>query len=191
MMMHYFYHLDYPHVPKHEHGDGTQSGPHETGAAQLSLSGLSMHQQPPLIIAGTRRTAAPSQSHSKKKPGSKAAAPWFDLDIDNEIRDPNLMIHAKVYALGEQYAVEGLKAVALEKFVAEAKVHWTTEDFLRAVEHVYSSTPEHDRALRDVVVNTFYERRRELMDRGKVKRYLRDVPDLAYDVLMHLYKEVG
>jgi hypothetical protein len=91
--------------------------------------------------------------------------------------------------LGEQYDVQGLKAIALEKFTSEAGVHWATEDFLQAVELVYSLTPEHDRGLRDVVKDTFYMRRRELMDRENVKRYLRDVPDLAYDVLMHLYKE--
>lgn len=191
MMMHYFYHLDYPHVPMHEHADITQSAPSENEVAKPSLSGPFPYQTAPVIFTATRRIATPSGTRGKKNLGSKPATPWFDLDIDDEIRDPNLIIHAKVYALGEQYAIEGLKAVALEKFAAEAQVHWATEDFLRAVEHVYSSTPEHDRGLRDVVIDTFYERRREMMYREDVTRYLRDAPDLAYDVLMHLYKEVG
>lgn len=185
-MMHYFYHLDYPHVPVHEPaGEAPQPATHADGGARPSLSTPSA----PVHFTGTRKIATPIRARGKKKLGSKAAPHWFDLDVDNEIRDPNLIIHAKVYALGEQYAVEGLKATALEKFAAEVKVHWATEDFLQAVEQVYSLTPEHDRNLRDVVRNTFYEHRRELMDRENVKRYLRDVPDLAYDVLMHLYKE--
>lgn len=193
MMMHYFYHLDYPHVAMHETpGDGHQPALHGNEASQPSTSTLFSSpfdsSSSALFNQPTRKIATPIRNR-KKKLGSKAAPAWTDLDITTEIRDPNLIIHANVYTLGEQYAVEGLKAVALDKFVAEVKVHWTTEDFLQAVEHVYGATPEHDRGLRDVVRNTFYEHRRELMDRENVKRYLRDVPDLAYDVLMHLYKE--
>lgn len=195
MMMHYFYHLDYPHVAMHEPaGDGHQPASHGTEASQSSTIFSSPLTSPftdpaaPGLYNPTRKIATPIRNR-KKKLGSKSAPAWTDLDIATEIRDPNLIIHANVYTLGEQYAVEGLKAVALDKFVAEVKVHWTTEDFLQAVEHVYGATPEHDRGLRDVVRNTFYEHRRELMDRENVKRYLRDVPDLAYDVLMHLYKE--
>ncbi|KAH8901904.1 hypothetical protein BR93DRAFT_932736 [Coniochaeta sp. PMI_546] len=188
-MMHYFYHLDYPHVAMHESADGHQPFTRDPEAPQSSsLSSPFMDPPASLLFSGTRKIATPTRAR-KKKLGYKASPAWADLDIATEIRDPNLIIHANVYTLGEQYAVEGLKAVALEKFVAEVKVHWATEDFLQAVEHVYSSTPEHDRGLRDVVRNTFYEHRRELMDRENVKRYLRDVPDLAYDVLMHLYKE--
>jgi hypothetical protein len=110
------------------------------------------------------------------------------LDASAQAKDCNLIIHAKVYALAEQYAVEGLKVVALGKFRDEARVHWASEDFLQAAELVYTSTPEHDRGLRDVIRNTFNEHRTGLMDRENVKRYLRDVPDLAYDVLMRLYR---
>jgi len=143
----------------------------------------------PALVAASRKMANPNRARGGRKKMGFMGGPAWSVDISTEIRDPNLIIHAKVYALAEQYAVEGLKATALEKFVSEARVHWATEDFLQAVEQVYSLTPEHDRGLRDVVRNTFYERRKELMDRENVKRYLRDVPDLAYDVLMHLYKE--
>jgi hypothetical protein len=191
MMMHYFYHLDYPHVALHEPFDGSTSfskpsDESRTSAESLFLSRPDAAHSSPLSVA-KRSGKATKRSHGPKK--STGGHEWLALDVDNEIRDPNLIIHAKVYALGEQYAVQGLKAIALEKFTSEARVHWATEDFLQAVEHVYSLTPDGDRGMREVVKNTFYEHRRDLMDRENVKRYLRDVPDLAYDVLMHLYKE--
>lgn len=164
MMMHYFYHMDYPHVSLHRELIDVEAA---------------------LPAAPVQKSATPSRSRKSKL----KVAVWEDIDIATQIRDPNLIIHANVYAVAEQYAIDGLKAVALEKFVAETKVHWATEDFLQAVELVYSSTPEHDRGLRDVVRNTFYERKRDLMDKENVKRYLREVPDLAYDVLLHVHKE--
>ncbi|OIW22532.1 hypothetical protein CONLIGDRAFT_587322, partial [Coniochaeta ligniaria NRRL 30616] len=189
MMMHYFYHLDYPHVAMHESAvDDHQPVANGNKASQSSPSDPVIDAPPSLLLTATRNGVTPTRSR-KKKHGAKASPLWADLDTTAHFRDPNLIIHSNVYALGEQYAVEGLKAMALEKFIAEAKVHWATEDFLQAVEHVYSSTPEHDRGLRDVVRNTFYEHRRELMDRENVKPYLRDVQDFAYDVLMHMWKE--
>ncbi|KAB5545473.1 hypothetical protein GE09DRAFT_1131302 [Coniochaeta sp. 2T2.1] len=85
-------------------------------------------------------------------------------------------------------AVEGLMAVALAKFVSEAKVHWESKDFLQAVEYIYSATPEHDRGLRDAVKDVFYKNRWDLMHNEDAKRCLREVPDLAYDVFIHTCK---
>ncbi|KAB5531395.1 hypothetical protein GE09DRAFT_1146941 [Coniochaeta sp. 2T2.1] len=131
MMMHYFYHHDYPHVTLHQADEAGKKDP---------------------------------------KPNS------------------NLVIHSRVYALGEKYAVEGLMAVALAKFVSEAKVHWESKDFLQAVEYIYSATPEHDRGLRDAVKDVFYKNRWDLMHNEDAMRCLREVPDLAYDVFIHTCK---
>ncbi|KAK2668819.1 hypothetical protein RAB80_016199 [Fusarium oxysporum f. sp. vasinfectum] len=69
----------------------------------------------------------------------------------------NLCLFAKVYALGEKYGILGLKAIALGKFEILAKGHFQTEDFRLAVQEVYTSTIDHDRGLRDVVVCTVEE----------------------------------
>ncbi|KAL1617699.1 hypothetical protein SLS54_007703 [Diplodia seriata] len=64
--------------------------------------------------------------------------------------------HAKVYAAGDYYQVKCLKEQAKSSFTT-----WLTgqlsrgssqEDFFRAVEVIYDSTPESDRGLRDIVV---------------------------------------
>ncbi|KKY16160.1 putative btb poz domain protein [Diplodia seriata] len=64
--------------------------------------------------------------------------------------------HAKVYAAGDYYQVNCLKEQAKSSFTT-----WLTgqlsrgssqEDFFRAVEVIYDSTPESDRGLRDIVV---------------------------------------
>lgn len=185
MMMHYFYHLDYPHIPLYEQAA-------DKADSFLPSASDSTAMEPSKICApdpwGFEESSTPTR-RNLKKPKKPFPRGWVGLDTATPIRDPNLIIHANVYALGEQYGVEGLKAVALQKFSKEVDVHWATDDFLQAAELVYNSTPEHDRGMRDVIKNTFYRHRRELLDRENVKRYLRDVTDLAYDVLMHLYKE--
>lgn len=37
---------------------------------------------------------------------------------------PNLALHSKMYAAGDQYGVPGLKALALDKFKIQLTRHW-------------------------------------------------------------------
>ncbi|WJG37254.1 uncharacterized protein FOBCDRAFT_245766 [Fusarium oxysporum Fo47] len=96
----------------------------------------------------------------------------------------NLCLFAKVYALGEKYGILGLKAIALGKFEILAKGHFQTEDFRLAVQEVYTSTIDHDRGLRDVVVCTVEENIGLLNDEAfdAVVKY----SDLGHDLLMKI-----
>jgi hypothetical protein len=96
----------------------------------------------------------------------------------------NLCLFAKVYALGEKYGTLGLKAIALGKFEILAKGHFQTEDFRLAVQEVYTSTIDHDRGLRDVVVCTVEENIGLLNDEAfdAVVKY----SDLGHDLLMKI-----
>ncbi|KAL2158848.1 hypothetical protein VTH06DRAFT_4040 [Thermothelomyces fergusii] len=73
--------------------------------------------------------------------------------VPKSFEEPNLSIHAKLYALAEKYDMQTLKTLALEKFKEEVKFHWNTDDFVRAAEEAYTSTLESDRGLRNVVVD--------------------------------------
>ncbi|EXL72097.1 hypothetical protein FOPG_12251 [Fusarium oxysporum f. sp. conglutinans race 2 54008] len=96
----------------------------------------------------------------------------------------NLCLFAKVYALGEKYGILGLKAIALGKFEILAKGHLQTEDFRLAVQEVYTSTIDHDRGLRDVVVCTVEENIGLLNDEAfeAVVKY----SNLGHDLLMKI-----
>jgi hypothetical protein len=71
-----------------------------------------------------------------------------------EVANP-LTIHATMYALGDKYQVDGLCQLAKEKFESCLHHHAHTEDFVSAVQLAYSSTPDTNRGLRDVVLNAF------------------------------------
>jgi hypothetical protein len=66
-----------------------------------------------------------------------------------------LSIHADMYALGDKYQVGGLQRLAASKFKASLAHHWNSPDFITAVQTVYTSTPDSNRMLRDVVVQGF------------------------------------
>jgi hypothetical protein len=66
-----------------------------------------------------------------------------------------LSIHADMYALGDKYQVAGLQNVAASKFKACLTHHCNSPDFITALQIVYTSTPDSNRMLRDVVVQGF------------------------------------
>ena len=69
-----------------------------------------------------------------------------------------MVLHAKMYELGEKYFVEGLKQLAQDKFKLYSKFHWNTSHFAAAVEHVFSSTVESDTGLRSIVIKIISQR---------------------------------
>ncbi|KAH7091558.1 hypothetical protein FB567DRAFT_436379, partial [Paraphoma chrysanthemicola] len=71
-----------------------------------------------------------------------------------EVENP-LTIHAAMYALGDKYQVDGLCNTAKEKFRSCLHHHAHSEDFIAATQAVYSTTPDSNRGLRDVVVSAF------------------------------------
>jgi hypothetical protein len=75
---------------------------------------------------------------------------------DNMIEVVNpLTIHVAMYALGDKYQVEGLCNTAKEKFRSCLHHHAHSEDFIAATQAIYSTTPDSNRGLRDVVVSAF------------------------------------
>ncbi|RYP43542.1 hypothetical protein DL768_009876 [Monosporascus sp. mg162] len=98
------------------------------------------------------------------------------------VRDPVYRRKKKLLPRSEKYAISSLKLLAAKKFTLECELWWNHRDFIHAAREVYSSTLDHDRGLRDVVVQTIREHR-ELLHSGEVKSVLRDTL-LAYDLLM-------
>ncbi|KAM0082317.1 hypothetical protein ACKRZS_005476 [Fusarium odoratissimum] len=93
----------------------------------------------------------------------------------------NLHLHAKVYALGEKYGTQPLKALALRKFESEAQFHLHSDD-LQGIREAYTSTVETDRPLRDAVV-TILRSNKGLLKKESVKEVLKET-GLGFDLLM-------
>ncbi|KAI1013630.1 hypothetical protein LB503_010604 [Fusarium chuoi] len=110
---------------------------------------------------------------------------WASWKVDEPIPSSQLSLHAKVYALGEKYRIEGLKKEAKIKFESEIQSgNVGVDDFAEAVEEVYTSTVGEDRGLRDVVVKMI-ERDILLLDHVVVREVMR-VTDFALDVLLYM-----
>lgn len=87
-----------------------------------------------------------------------------------------------MYAVADFYSVFGLKELANKKFRETVREHWDSNDFAKAVEVVYTTTPPKDRGLRQVVKYVL-RNRTELLDKPEIDTVIKEVPDLAYDVL--------
>ncbi|KAG7406699.1 hypothetical protein Forpe1208_v013742 [Fusarium oxysporum f. sp. rapae] len=99
----------------------------------------------------------------------------------------NLHLHAKVYALGEKYGIQPLKALALRKFESEAQFHLHSDGFLQAMREAYTSTVETDRPLRDAVV-AILRSNKDLLKNDSVKDVLKET-GLGFDLLMEFASE--
>jgi len=66
--------------------------------------------------------------------------------------DPKLLLlHSKMYAIGDKYDVAGLKELARTNFCMISNKAWKDEAFTEVADHVLSSTPDSDAGLRDVL----------------------------------------
>ncbi|KAL8404880.1 hypothetical protein RB594_009675 [Gaeumannomyces avenae] len=99
----------------------------------------------------------------------------------------HLPIHVKVYAMAEKYGIVGLKAVARRRFETAVDDVWHHSHFIEAAREAYGSTVEADRPLRDAVSLKFMARP-DLLARSEARDLLKEVPALAYDVLMLVHR---
>ncbi|KAJ9137139.1 hypothetical protein NKR23_g9350 [Pleurostoma richardsiae] len=161
LMIHYLYHSDYPRQP--------EAKPLLLADSQTSNFTFCVSPN------GTDLTIGNTSPCRIKKTPTKN-----NVSLDQQ---PNLTVHARVYALAEKYGIEALKALAVQKFKREAVLYWGSDDFLRAIEEVYTSTVDHDRGLRDQVVAAITARP-SLLDRDQMRNVVKKL-DLCWDLVMH------
>ncbi|KAH7012273.1 uncharacterized protein B0I36DRAFT_256736 [Microdochium trichocladiopsis] len=106
----------------------------------------------------------------------------FDHNLQDQMHSA-LSFHTAMYALADKYLVPELKALAVTKFRVAARGSWSARHFLDSTQKVYTSTPETDRGMRDVVVEVFQEHI-ELLDMEEARQVLKTLPALTYDVLI-------
>ncbi|EXL42130.1 hypothetical protein FOCG_15478 [Fusarium oxysporum f. sp. radicis-lycopersici 26381] len=130
--------------------------------------------------------ASPNQSSFTPRPSPAPsptpAHPPRHSTPQRPIPPANLHLHAKVYALGEKYGIQPLKALALRKFESEAQFHLHSDNFLQGIREAYTSTVETDRPLRDAVV-AILRSNKDLLKKESVKEVLKQT-GLGFDLLM-------
>jgi hypothetical protein len=94
----------------------------------------------------------------------------------------DLCLHASIYALGEKYGIAGLKEASLQKFEDSAEISWKTDAFYEATKIVFTSTADHDKGLRTVILRLLSLHRREVAGNPQMERVIREIDGLAYDL---------
>jgi hypothetical protein len=99
----------------------------------------------------------------------------------------DLTIHAKVYSMADKYFVKGFKAVSNEKFKQCMRNCLSSSTFYDAVRVTFTTTPDTDTALRDLVVQRISEEKANytLDASSDMRRTLREAPDFAYCMLRY------
>lgn len=65
-----------------------------------------------------------------------------------------LLLSAKMYEIGDKYDVVGFKQLALANFSLACEKYWESQEFASAAHYAFSTTPESDEGLRDIVTKT-------------------------------------
>jgi hypothetical protein len=65
-----------------------------------------------------------------------------------------LLVHSKMYALGDKYIVQGLQELAKQKFQLACLQFWSSSGFGGAIDNDYTSSLEDDLSLRELVIAT-------------------------------------
>lgn len=101
-----------------------------------------------------------------------------------------LVIHAKMYEIADKYEVVGLKDLAKEKFSRACLKFWNNANFPVAADYAFSTTPEEDKGLRDVVCKTFSEHM-SIVNRPEVEAVMKGSNGLAFSLLKLKSKQQG
>ena len=96
--------------------------------------------------------------------------------------------YARVYASADYYRLPFLKHEVRMRFRGHALSDWTgsknAQDCLLAAQTVYTTTPEEDRGLRDVVVQVVNTHNQELFHQNRENQaIIKSIPELSYDLV--------
>ncbi|KAH6003989.1 hypothetical protein HBI39_022250 [Parastagonospora nodorum] len=101
-----------------------------------------------------------------------------------------LLLHAKMYEIGDKYDVIGLKQLAREKFLRASAKYWDSEYFAPAAHYAFSTTPEDDKGLRNVISN-IVSQHMGLLNKPAVEALLTEFNGLAVGLLKMRAKDLG
>ena len=201
-MIDYLYQLDYDFKPLPCNGvipnDGEESIPilePVSPVAQVidAFEDMVAREEEPEYIAPPLRTKKEKKKVKRRVPSSwptfdelppqpePAREPSDDIVL-GESKESNLHVHAQMYALADKYGIHDLKDLARDKFAEAASNDWDGSGFPIAVQTVYSSTPESDHGLRDVVVDTLSQHR-VLLAKAEVEALVKEINGLAFGLL--------
>lgn len=95
----------------------------------------------------------------------------------------HLLTHAKMYEIADKYDVKGLKDLAKAKYDETCAGYWKEPAFVSSAYHVFSTTPDNDKGLRDVVAKTIAKHMKDLVKKPEIEALLTEFNGLAFGLL--------
>ncbi|KAF2716048.1 hypothetical protein K431DRAFT_258318 [Polychaeton citri CBS 116435] len=108
----------------------------------------------------------------------------YDAVIEDEKfgSRPDLVLHTKTYALGDKYDIPPLKDIALHRFLGDVEDAWNNDDFPEAARITFTTTPDSDLGLRNVVTEVLLQHSTELACKPEIEAVVKDLNGLAYNL---------
>jgi hypothetical protein len=133
---------------------------------------------------GSKQTYICPHHHCNKKRGKDD---FSCKECCDEVPPPpgnagHLLLHTKMYEIGDRFGTESLKEIALEKFHRACGVFWDSDEFAHAAHHAFSTTPDNDMGLREIVAETISQHL-EIFHKPAVEALVQEFHDLAVAVL--------
>lgn len=102
--------------------------------------------------------------------------------------DPEVLRHPRVYALADLFRIEELKKLSVRKFEEQIGKQnlWSSEAFADCIREVYTTTPDQDLLMRNVVVQVVVAHIKDLSKRKWIQDLIRDEGDFAVDLFQKI-----
>ena len=97
--------------------------------------------------------------------------------------DPRMLNNVLVYAVAEKYDIPDLKDLAKGKFQSLARSKWPHDDFYALAERVFSTTPDTDMGLRQVVLDICEEHSEDILRNEGSRASFLEIPAIGAVVL--------
>ncbi|KAI9800758.1 MAG: hypothetical protein M1833_003175 [Piccolia ochrophora] len=132
----------------------------------------------------------PHDGHETHEQATNDLHPPNDVQAPDDMQTPNdgvlvpdLLVNVHMYAMGDNYAIEGLKDLAKAKFSTRVEKAWDTIDFPLAIPLVYTTTPDHDRGLQDAVTENAQNHLHVLKHGVRFMKALQGTQGFAFDMI--------
>lgn len=158
---------------------------HASVSKQKSISRLPTQNE----ITGSSLIMDPVVAQPNGVPDSHLAAKSWEGDSEPETDPPKdsiigpLVTLAKVYIIADTFDIPALKDLARAKYETVVQDSWNGPEFAESIRLLYLNTREKDRGIKDIAIKTAQINVKALLDRGEFRTLLKDIGEVALDVL--------
>ena len=100
-----------------------------------------------------------------------------------------MLVHARMYAIGEKYIIPALKDLA-KRYFSETVILQSGASLGTSIHEAYTTTPDSDRGLRDVVLTFTRHHITSLVQGSEFCRLAVEAPRFGFVLLQHTVEKV-